>query len=108
MPLKGDAATVLREARRRSGLTQRALAERAGTAQSVVARIEAGLTDPGWNTLAALVRAAGQEVEVGLRPRVTGRTHMLREVRRILAMTPDDRLREVAAVDRFVRLARRA
>lgn len=108
MPVKSEAAALLREARRRSGLSQRELAHRAGTAQSVVARIEAGLTDPGWNTLAALIRAAGQTVEVELRPRGTGRTHMLRDVNRILALTPEDRLREVAAVDRFVRLARRA
>jgi len=108
MTMEAHAAGVLREARQRAGLTQRTLARRAGTAQSVVARIEAGLTDPGWNTLARLLRAAGHELEVELRPRATGRSHMLREVSRILALSPEDRLREVAAVDRFVRMARRA
>ena len=37
-----SAAKLLREARSRAGLSQRALARRAGTTQSVVARIEAG------------------------------------------------------------------
>lgn len=101
------AAGLLKDARLRAGLSQRALARRAGTSQSVVARIEAGLTDPGWETLAALVRAAGFELSAELVPAVAARTHMLLDVDRILAMTPEDRLREVGAVDRFVRAARR-
>ena len=48
------AAKVLREARTRAGLTQRQLAERAHTAQSVVARIETGATD----TLGRLLEVA--------------------------------------------------
>jgi len=35
------------------------MAERAGTAQSVVARVEAGITDPSSETLNRLVAAAG-------------------------------------------------
>lgn len=54
-----DAATLLRTARLRAGLTQRALARRAGTSQSVVARIESGHTDPGVETLRRLLEAAG-------------------------------------------------
>ncbi len=54
-----DAATLLRTARLRAGLTQRALARRAGTSQSVVARIESGHTDPGVETLRGLLEAAG-------------------------------------------------
>ncbi len=57
--VKRKAASLLREARTRAGLTQRELAKRARTAQSVVARIEQGQSDPSWETLARLVAAAG-------------------------------------------------
>lgn len=69
--------------------------------------MESGLTDPGFETLRAILRAAGYDMAVELIPRPTARTHMMREVSRILAMTPEDRLREVAAVNRFVAAAKR-
>lgn len=101
------AGSLLRDARVRSGLSQRELARKARTAQSVVARIEAGLTDPGWDTLAALIRAAGFDLAVELEPRIAARTHMMADVARILALSPEDRLREVAAVSRFAAGAKR-
>ncbi|MGH7578291.1 MAG: helix-turn-helix domain-containing protein [Longimicrobiales bacterium] len=58
-----NAGDVLREARARARLTQRELARRAGTAQSVVARIERGQTDPSTGTLRALLAAAGFELD---------------------------------------------
>jgi predicted transcriptional regulator len=57
----GDASSLLRTARARAGLSQRALAKRASTSQSVVARIEAGDTDPSYETLRRLLKAAGFE-----------------------------------------------
>lgn len=62
-------AAVVREARKRAGLSQRALAERAHTAQSVVGRIEAGLSSPSIETLARLLDAAGFELKVELAPK---------------------------------------
>jgi transcriptional regulator with XRE-family HTH domain len=62
-------ASVVREARKRAGLSQRALAERAHTAQSVVGRIEAGLSSPSIETLARLLDAAGFELKVELAPK---------------------------------------
>jgi transcriptional regulator with XRE-family HTH domain len=59
---------LLREARTRSGLSQRELAERAGTTQSVVGRIEAGLTSPRVDTVDRLLEAAGYRLAVELRP----------------------------------------
>jgi transcriptional regulator with XRE-family HTH domain len=59
---------VLLEARTRSGLSQRALADRAQTAQSVVARIENGQNTPNHTTLARLVAAAGFELSLELKP----------------------------------------
>ena len=58
--------TLLADARQRAGLTQRELAERAGTAQSVVARIENGRTSPTFETLERLVRAAGSSLRLSL------------------------------------------
>jgi predicted transcriptional regulator len=101
-----DAAKLLRSARERAGLSQRALARRAATTQSVVARIEAGQTSPGWVTLDALIRAAGYELRAEIVPKPTARSHMMRDVARILRLSPENRIREVAAIDRFVAAAR--
>jgi predicted transcriptional regulator len=98
---------LLSEARERAGLTQRALARRAGTAQSVVARIELGVTDPGSSTLAKLLAAAGFELISRLEPALIVDTHMMDDVGRILSLTPEERLREVANMSRFQTAARR-
>ncbi len=57
-----DAAALLCTARRRAGLSQRALAESAGTSQSAVAAIESGRKQPTVATLDRLLRAAGTEL----------------------------------------------
>ncbi len=67
----GYVGTLLRRARARAALSQRELARRAGTAQSVVARIELGQTSPTWATLQRLVSAAGCELRVALGERAT-------------------------------------
>lgn len=103
-----SAAALLREARVRAELTQRALARRAGTTQSVVARIEGGQTSPGWDTLQRLLRATGFDLRAEIGPRPSIRSHMMQDVARILRLSPEDRLREVAAVSRFVANTRRA
>ena len=58
-----EAARLLRHARRRAGLTQRALAARAGVAQSVVGRIESSRVDPTVTTLSRLLRACETTLE---------------------------------------------
>ena len=63
-----DAARVLRQARRRAGLTQRELAARAGVAQSVVGRIESRGVIPRVDTLDRLLAAAGEGLESMPRP----------------------------------------
>lgn len=102
-----DAATLLREARTQAGLSQRQLAQRAGTAQSVIARIERGLASPSWGTLSRLLAAAGLELRAELEPRATPGSHMLEDVARILSLTPEHRLAEIRNVSRLVTLARR-
>ena len=54
----------LRVARRRAGLSQRALAARAGVPASTVARIETGVLDPRIGTVERLLRACGHALEV--------------------------------------------
>jgi len=101
MPLPLHAASVLRTARERAGVSQRALARRAGTSQSVVARIETGVTDPTTATLERLVRAAGFELVCDVRPTGLRDTHMLDDVERILSLSPQERLIEVRNLARF-------
>ncbi len=57
---------LVREARARANLSQRALAERAHTAQSEIARIENGRQEPAYATLERLVRAAGFDLRIDL------------------------------------------
>jgi transcriptional regulator with XRE-family HTH domain len=104
-PLSGG---LLRDARFRAGLTQRELARRARTSQSVVAPIEQGRSDPSTATLARLLAAAGFELRTELTPIAVADTHMLDDVPRILLLTPEERLLEVRNVARFEAAARRA
>lgn len=106
MTLPFDPKQLVRTARRRAGLSQRALARRAGTAQSVVARIEAGATDPSSATLARLLAAAGVELACDLSPVAVFDSHMLDDVDRIRGLTPEERLAEVRNFARFVAAAR--
>ena len=100
-------AELLRQARERAGLSQRQLAQRAGTAQSVIARIERGLTSPTWDTLERLLEAAGFELAAQVEPRVVVGSHMLDDVRRILQLTPEQRLEEVKNLSELFAHARR-
>ena len=102
-----NAARLVRKARSRSGLSQRELARRAGTAQSVVSRIERAQTNPGSETLGRLLAAAGFEVRAELVPLPVTDSHMLDDCERILALSPEERLREVGNVSRFELAARR-
>ena len=101
-----DASILLRTARERAGLTQRHLARKARTAQSVIARIELGETSPSWSTLARLLKAAGFRLSADLR-RISIDPQLLDDVPRILALSPEQRLLEVAQVSRFLSAARR-
>ncbi|HEY9425741.1 MAG TPA: helix-turn-helix domain-containing protein [Gemmatimonadaceae bacterium] len=99
---------LVRIARGRAGLSQRALARRARTAQSVVARIEGGDVSPTWDTLTRLLEASGFTLDAALVIGPAEQTHMLDDVPRILRLTPEERLEEVANFTRFIGAARRA
>jgi len=59
---------LVREARKRAAMTQRELAERAGTTQSAIARLESGRTSPTLEQVQRLMRLAGFELLVELAP----------------------------------------
>jgi predicted transcriptional regulator len=84
-----DAGQILRESRRRAGLTQRRLAERAGVSQPLIARIESGLVQPTFDRLVALVRACGLDLDVRVVPLDEDAWTM---VERGAAVSPDERL----------------
>lgn len=102
-----DPSMLVRQARNRARLSQRALAVRAGTTQSVVARIESGVTDPGSRTLSRILAAAGYNVRCELGPVPVVGSHMLDDVPRILSLTPEQRLVEVGNLARFEASVRR-
>lgn len=74
-----DAADLLRTARRRAALSQRALAAAAGTSQAAVAAIESRRKQPAVATLDRLLRAAGTE----LVPASPEQAALLRRARRL-------------------------
>ena len=75
-----DAAQAVRVARRRAGLSQRALAAHAGVSARTVAAIEAGQGSPTWRTVSALLAAA--ELEPALdRALPTPCAHLVRYLR---------------------------
>jgi transcriptional regulator with XRE-family HTH domain len=67
MPLL-DTGALVRDARHRSGLTQRRLAERAGVHRQTVSQVESGAYRPTIATLVALLAAAGVQMRVELEP----------------------------------------
>ena len=97
--------TLVREARRRAGLTQAQLADRVGTTQSSIARVEAGVTAPSLERLDELVRACGWSLVVGIGE--VDDDEWQRAVRN-LALSPDQRVRNMLAAVRFVHAGRAA
>lgn len=57
---------IVKEARRRAGLSQAELATRLGTTQSAVARWEAGRVSPSLDTVVRAVRSAGLELHFSI------------------------------------------
>jgi ribosome-binding protein aMBF1 (putative translation factor) len=57
-------ATALIEARARAALTQAQVAERMGTTQAVIARLESGRTKPSTRTLERFARATGMRLRI--------------------------------------------
>ena len=94
---------IIREARARAGLSQRALAKRAGKAQSEIAKIERGRRDPTVSTLERLVRAAGFDLKIQFVPHDD---HDERLIAYHLRLTPRQRLAGVDQFNEFISSAR--
>ena len=88
---------LIHEARRRAGLTQAELAVLAGTAQSGIARWEAGRTAVSLDDVIRLVRLCGFDLEVMLLPRDESD---IAQATRLAGLTGQERM------DRHARLAR--
>ncbi len=98
----------MRQARRHAGLTQRALAQKAGVPQPQIARIERGSVSPRLSTMERLLTETGSTLE--LAPRIgVGVDRGL--IRAALARTPEERVVAAGAAGRnlagFLREARR-
>lgn len=62
----GYGGQLIREARRRAGLTQAELAGRAGTVQPAIARWESGRTAVSLDDVVRLIRLCGLDIEFAI------------------------------------------
>ena len=64
--MPGASGGLIRESRRRSGLSQAELARRAQVSQPVISAYESGRREPGLSMLTKLVEASGHQLRVDL------------------------------------------
>jgi transcriptional regulator with XRE-family HTH domain len=97
---------LLREARRRHGVTQQQLAARARTSQAAISRIERDIVSPTVTTLAQLLDLLGEELELSATPIDYGhdRTLIEQNLRRSVA----ERIDHAVSVAEFVQRNRGA
>lgn len=101
-----SSADLIREARRRAGLTQRELAQRCGTTQSAIARLESGGSEPSLARVRRIVAATGAALQIELVP--TASDPEGAAVLRNLSLTIDERWDKAVNTGRFVVEGRRA
>lgn len=87
-------AELVRRLRLAAGLSQRALARRAGTSQPAVARYEGGVATPSWETLERLAAACGRRLSVSVD--TVPDPHDVELTGFLLRLTPQERLRALA------------
>jgi hypothetical protein len=97
---------LLRDARRRHGVTQEQLAARAGTSQAAVSRIERDVVSPSVTTLAGLLDLLGEELELSATPIDYGHDRTLIEAN--LRVAPEERIRRQAEWSRGMRELQRS
>lgn len=96
--------TLVRELRLGAGISQRALARRAGTSQPAVARYERGVATPSWETLQRLAGACGQRIRISAE--AVPDPHDVELADLLLRRTPEQRLRALRRYARLHELAR--
>src|SRR5947209_8476664 len=97
---------LVREARKRAGLTQAELAARVGTTQSAIARLERGRTTPTLERISDLVRACGLDLTVGITN--TDDDHDWSIVQQNLRLSPSRRVRQNTRTVGLIQRARAA
>lgn len=96
MSTEGYSKHLIRMARRRAGLTQQALADRAATTQSAISAYESGRRSPSVHTLVRILAAAGLE----LRMRAVEPDSHDASRRKAEAMLPADQLERFKEAER--------
>jgi transcriptional regulator with XRE-family HTH domain len=81
---------LLKQARRRHGVSQSGLATRAGTTQSAISRIERDRVSPSMETLGELLYLLGEDLVIESKGRDAGIDRTLNEAQ--LKLSPSDRL----------------
>lgn len=94
------AGEVLREARRRHGVSQQQLANRARTSQAAISRIEHDLVSPSVHTLAKLLDLLGEELTLDARRIDYG--HDVTLLRQNLRRQVSERIDHAASLANFV------
>ena len=92
---------LLREVRRRHGITQKQLAARARTSQAAISRIERDAVSPSVGTLATLLDLLGEELELAATPIDYGHDRTL--IERNLGFAPEQRIANQAGFAGSVR-----
>ena len=97
---------LVRETRRRHGLSQRQLAARARTSQAAISRIERDLVSPSVATLATLLDLMGEELRLSAEPVDYGHDRTL--VEQNLRFTAVERIERQASWSRGMEAIRGA
>jgi transcriptional regulator with XRE-family HTH domain len=100
---------LIRDARLRSGISQRSLARRAGTSQAAISRIERGLEQPTFERLIQILAGLGWRPRIELEP-IAGHDAEPRRLYEAERQSVDARLEDAASwmefVDEFAGAAR--
>ena len=99
-----NVSSVIQKTRQRAGLTQADLAQRVGTTQSAISRLENGHVRPSIETIERLAKACGATLELRLRTPEAPTA----EFESNLSLTPVGRLDQLIRAVQFVVEGRRA
>ena len=93
---------LVRDARRRHGLSQQRLARRCATSQRHISRIERGEVSPSVETLEKLLRAMGERLQLSATPGPRGNQSTAGLRAALEHTTPGERILETAELSEFL------
>ena len=97
-------AALVKKARRDAGLTQLELADRIGTTQSAISRLESGRVQPSVDMLQRVADACGATLDLRISPVPVDPGDLVST----LALTPTERLDQLVCTVRYILAGRRA